>query len=135
MTTFLLTSGNCTWTNWMNSDKNPKNKGDDETIQSLMRSFGAQICQNPISLEVRSTKTWELVKNKFNQQFYEYFDTEKGFYCNDGKQKMGETCDDYQIRLCCPGKSTLYDEFLKRDQGWKIISTDFSKVLESQILK
>ena len=116
MTTFLLTSGNCTWTNWMNSDKNPKNKGDDETIQSLMRSFGAQICQNPISLEVRSTKTWELVKNKFNPQFYEYFDTEKGFYCNDGKQKMGETCDDYQIRLCCPGKSTLYDEFLKQDQ-------------------
>ena len=53
----------------MNSDKNPKNKGDDETIQSLMRKFGAQICENPISLEVRSTKTWELVQNKFNHKF------------------------------------------------------------------
>ena len=48
-----------------------------ETIQGLIRKFGAQICENSISLEVRSTKTWELVQNKFNPQFYEYFDIEK----------------------------------------------------------
>ena len=42
----------------MNADNNPKNKGDDETIKSLMRKFEAQTCENPLSLEVRSTKTW-----------------------------------------------------------------------------
>ena len=91
----------------MNADKNPKNKGDDETIKSLMRKFEAQICENPLSLEVRSTKTWELVQNELMPQFYTYFDTEKGFYCDDSKQKMGEICHDYQIRLCCPGKYCL----------------------------
>ena len=59
----------------MSRSKNPKNKGEDETIQR----FGAQICENPLSLEVRSTKTWELVQDKFNPQFYEYFDTKKVF--------------------------------------------------------
>jgi hypothetical protein len=91
----------------MNSDPNPGGKGDIESLDALKKSYGIRTCMNPLAIEVRNYATGELVVDKETPQKFASFDNVAGFSCLN-KEQSGETCQDYEIRLCCPRKIMHY---------------------------
>ena len=83
------------WTSWYDRD-NPSGNCDCETLIDLRRENPGEICDEPTEIEARlvSTKA-PYTGNLENIQF----DTEVGLDCRNGR---GQTCDDYEVRFCCP---------------------------------
>ncbi|XP_044207409.1 cartilage intermediate layer protein 2 [Thunnus albacares] len=92
----MLVSEQCR-TQWLNSD-DPSDEGDVESILRLLKTFPGQVCENPISIEAKTTSG---ISAKHTGDTYLSYDVSFGFACINEKQKSKQ-CEDYQVMLTCP---------------------------------
>ncbi len=96
-------ASNCRFTPWMSTDYGGSE--DNELLSKLTKQYGNYACQNPVRMDVRRKDTKEKVPLTKNPQYYASFDTVNGFQCMKSQQSDLSDCFDYEVQLCCPGKS------------------------------
>uniref|UniRef100_A0A672GTL8 WxxW domain-containing protein n=1 Tax=Salarias fasciatus TaxID=181472 RepID=A0A672GTL8_SALFA len=84
-------------TKWMNSD-DPSEEGDVESILQLMERFPGQVCENPVSIEAKTTSG---ISAQYTGNTFLSYDVQFGFACINEEQKSKQ-CEDYQVILTCP---------------------------------
>ena len=99
----------------MNSDTNPAGKGDVESLEALKSKYGPLTCINPTKIEARSTNNGQIATSKAFPQTFATFDNTTGFSCINTDQPSSTPCQDYEVRLCCPGMAS------------KILKSSFNK--------
>ena len=86
------------WTSFHNGD-DPSGTGDQELLNDFLSKNRNQTCKNPTAVDARVvgnhthyTQTGQVIMiNRYNTYFY----------CDNNKQRSGETCLDYEARFCC----------------------------------
>ncbi|KAI8500616.1 hypothetical protein Bbelb_214340 [Branchiostoma belcheri] len=87
------------WTRWLDRD-DPISFYDWESFTSLRRVYPREICAEPSDIQAR-VRGSHVPAEQTGEQFF-FYSPQLGLACRTRDQKDRRTCQDYEVRFCCP---------------------------------
>ena len=99
------------WTKWFDVD-DAEDAGDFETLLKIQRTCPESVCQEPISIQARVVGSDTLISAL---DFYQRIEMSPkvGLICKN----VGQSCQNFEVRFCCPEGKMLFIAFVSSMQA------------------